>query len=186
MKIEYRGNSVHISGYVNAVERDSKTLHNAQGAFVERAEAGVFSRALERAPNVELRFNHCRTIGSVADGKLKLREDAVGLFAEAEVNDPETVKEARAGRLTGWSFGFVDNAPCFEDGEVRHRTLRDIDLLEVSILTLEPAYIATTIEARSQDKDREIRAMADMPETKDDYADLSAYRNKLRYYELEE
>lgn len=42
MKIEMRGNSAFISGYVNAVERDSKTLHNAQGAFVERAETGVF------------------------------------------------------------------------------------------------------------------------------------------------
>lgn len=186
MKIELRGAGVRISGYVNAVERDSKTLRNAEGAFVERAETGVFSRALERASNVELRFNHCRTIGSVADGNLKLREDTVGLFADAEVTDPEVVREARAGRLTGWSFGFTDNAPCFEDGEVRHRTLRDIDLLEVSILNIEPAYIATTIEARSQGKEQEIRALADAPEVNDDQADLSAYRNKLRYYELEE
>lgn len=186
MKIEYRGNAVRIYGYVNAVERDSKTLRNAEGAFVERAETGVFSRALERAPNVELRFNHCRAIGSVAEGNLKLREDAVGLFADAEVTDPEVVKEARAGRLTGWSFGFTDNAPCYEDGEVRHRTLRDIDLLEVSILTLEPAYIATTIEARSQGKDQELRALADAPEIISDQTDLSVYRNKLRYYDLEE
>lgn len=51
MKIEMRGKSAYISGYVNAVERDSKTLRNAQGAFVEWAETGVFSRALERAVN---------------------------------------------------------------------------------------------------------------------------------------
>lgn len=41
MKIEMRGKSAYISGYVNAVERDSKTLRNAQGAFVERAETGM-------------------------------------------------------------------------------------------------------------------------------------------------
>lgn len=31
MKIEMRGKSAYISGYVNAVERDSKTLRNAEG-----------------------------------------------------------------------------------------------------------------------------------------------------------
>ncbi len=60
MKIEMRGKSAYISGYVNAVERDSKTLHNAQGAFVERAETGVF-RQIERRGTVvpRRRDDHC-------------------------------------------------------------------------------------------------------------------------------
>ena len=183
LKVELRGNAVHISGYVNAVERDSRVLHDRDGPFVERAEAGVFQRALARASNVMLKLNHSRDIGSVSGGSLKLREDAVGLYAEATVTDHETVREARAGHLTGWSFGFVDREPCFEvqEGtEVRKRTLRNIDLDEVSILTITPAYIATSIEARSEGGTSEIRSIEDKPEarTNDRAADMAAYRLK--------
>lgn len=184
LKVEVRGESAFISGYVNAVERDSRVLHGRDGRpFVERAEAGVFRRALERANDVLLKLNHSRDIGSVGGGSLKLREDAVGLYAEATVTDPETVREARAGNLTGWSFGFIDLAPSYEEQEgteVRKRTLRDIDLEEVSILTITPAYIATSIEARSESGTSEIRSIADKPEvrTNDHAVDMAAYRIK--------
>lgn len=46
MKIEIRADSVVIDGYVNAVERDSKVLHNAKGPFVEKIKAGAFKRAV--------------------------------------------------------------------------------------------------------------------------------------------
>lgn len=183
MRIEIRGEKACISGYVNAVERDSRLMHGKEGPFVERVEAGTFQRALDRAADVKLKLNHNREIGSVSGGSLRLREDAIGLHAEAEVTDPETVREARAGHLTGWSFGFVDNAPCYtqKDGtEVRQRNLRDIDLDEVSILTIVPAYIATSIEARSQGGACEVRSMEDAPEvlTEDPATALAAYRYK--------
>lgn len=183
MKIEIRGNGVHISGYVNAVERDSKVLRGAEGAFIERAEAGVFRRALERASDVKMKLNHGRDIASTAQGNLKLREDNVGLYAEADVSDPETVREARAGNLTGWSFGFTDLAPCYEEqagNEIRKRTLRDIDLAEVSILTISPAYIATSVEVRSEGAASEIRSNEDAPDvTIHDHAtEMAAYRLK--------
>lgn len=183
MKVEIRGGTVCISGYVNAVERDSKVLQGQEGPFVERAESGVFQRALDRAANVFLKLNHGRDIGSVAEGNLKLREDAVGLYAEAIVADAETVREARAGHLTGWSFGFSDRAPCYEQQEgteVRKRTLRDIDLAEVSVLTIAPAYIATSIEARSEGAASELRSIEDAPEVHntDPATELAAYRIK--------
>lgn len=183
MKVEIRGDAVCISGYVNAVERDSKVLHGQEGPFVERAESGVFKRALDRATNVALKLNHGRDIGSTGDGNLKLKEDAVGLYAEATVTDAEAVREARAGHLTGWSFGFSDRAPCYEQQEgteVRKRTLRDIDLAEVSILTIEPAYIATSIEARSEGTASELRSTEDAPEVHntDPATELAAYRIK--------
>lgn len=164
MKIEIRGDNVHISGYVNAVERDSKVLRGADGAFIERAEAGVFRRALERASDVKMKLNHGRDIASTAEGNLRLREDNVGLFAEADVTDAETVREARAGNLTGWSFGFTDLEPCYEDqagSEIRKRTLRNIDLAEVSVLTISPAYIATSVEVRAEGAASEIRSAED-------------------------
>ena len=183
MKVEIRGDAVRISGYVNAVERDSKVLHGQEGPFVERAESGVFKRALERATNVSLKLNHGRDIGSTENGNLKLKEDAVGLHAEAMVTDAETVREARAGHLTGWSFGFSDRAPCYEQQEgteVRKRTLRDIDLAEVSILTIAPAYIATSIEARSEGSASELRSTEDALDVHntDPATELAAYRIK--------
>lgn len=189
MKIEIRGEQVCISGYVNAVERDSKILHGPEGPFVERAEAGVFRRALARASDVLLKLNHGRDIGSVGGGNLKLREDAVGLYAEATVTDAETVREARAGHLTGWSFGFSDLAPCYESQEgteVRKRTLREINLAEVSILTIAPAYIATSIEARSEGGASELRSIEDVPEAKnhDHAADMAA--NRIKRLKLED
>lgn len=187
MKVEIRGQQVHISGYVNAVERDSKVLYDKDGPFVERAASGVFQRSMERNPNVGLKLNHGRDIGSVAEGNLKLREDAVGLFASAVVSDPETVHEARAGHLTGWSFGFSDLEPCYEaGGEVRKRTLKDIDLLEVSILTISPAYIATSIEARCEGGATEIRSMDDAPEVRNvDHAAKMA-ENQITRLKLED
>ena len=189
MKIEVRGEKVHISGYVNAVERDSKVIWDRDGPFVERAQAGVFQRALEKSTDVELRLNHYRPIGSVQSGNLKLKEDAVGLYAEAEVTDPETVREARAGHLTGWSFGFTDLEPTYaqqEGSEVRKRTLTEIDLAEVSILTISPAYIATSIEARSEGGASEIRSIEDAPDVTihDHAAEMAAYR--LRKLKLED
>lgn len=183
MRIEIRGDRVHISGYVNAVERDSKVLRNRDGPFVERAEAGVFQRALERGTDVKMKLNHGRDIASTGDGNLKLQEDNVGLHAEAVISDPETVREARAGHLTGWSFGFTDLAPCYEeqpDSEIRRRTLRDIDLAEVSILTISPAYIATSVEVRSEGAASEIRSTDDVPDitTYDHATEMAAYRLK--------
>lgn len=71
MKVEIRGaDEVRISGYVNAVERDSRVLPAAMGAgattdFVEKVSAGAFRRAIARNPDVRMLFNHEREIGSV-------------------------------------------------------------------------------------------------------------------------
>lgn len=188
MKVEIRGQTVLISGYVNAVERDSKVLYDKDGPFVERAESGVFRRSMARNPNVRLKLNHGRDIGSVAEGNLQLKEDAVGLYAIAEVSDPETVREARAGHLTGWSFGFSDLAPCYEsgEGEVRKRKLRDIDMAEVSILTISPAYIATSIEARCEGGANEIRSMDDAPEVHSVDHAVRMAANQITRLKLEE
>lgn len=154
MKIEYRNDSVIVSGYVNAVERRSRVLKDAQTGqpFVEIMRAGTFRRALERDSPVELKFNHQRSIGQTG-ANLTLREDAIGLHAEADINDPEVMDAARAGKLTGWSFGFYpehqQKIPG-SDGKPELRLVDGIDLMEVSLLTVTPAYIATSVEVRSE------------------------------------
>lgn len=178
MKIEIRnGAEIRVSGYVNAVERDSRVLppEMAVGAstrFVEKVGAGAFKRAIERNPNIRLLFNHEREIGSVSGGQLRLSEDNIGLHAEAVITDAEVVLAAKRGELRGWSFGFSGAKSSWEDvsGGLKRRTLTDFDLSEVSILTKTPAYVGTSVEMRSAESGgtpeiREVRGSPDEVQT---------------------
>ena len=151
MQIEIRAdNTALITGYVNVAGRESRVLRDASGPFVEVVQPGTFQRALEKNP-VGLMFNHRQALGSTED-VLELKEDNIGLYARALVHDSDIVEKAKAGQLTGWSFGFFvdkDEWKTKEDG-MRLRTLEDIDLEEVSILDMTPAYIATSIEMRGE------------------------------------
>ena len=159
MRVEVREDSVHISGYVNAIERISKpireTLHGKIKTFVERIKAGVFRTALKRNDNVLVLLNHNyeRVLASTKDGNAILEEDNIGLRADITITDKEVVEKARSGKLSGWSFGFIAN----DDEETTEgntpypiRTVTDMELLEVSILdeTKAPAYYGTSIESR--------------------------------------
>lgn len=172
MKIEIRGaGEIRVSGYVNAVERDSRILPaemacGADTQFVEKVRAGAFKRAISRNPNVRLCFNHEREIGSVSGGELWLFEDNIGLHADAVINDPEIVGAAKRRELRGWSFGFSGAQAVWENvsENLKRRTLTDFDLSEVSILTKAPAYFGTSVEMRGEDQGvdiREIRVFED-------------------------
>lgn len=190
MKVEIRGNAIHIEGYVNAVERDSLLLSEkmspkAKGKFVERVASGVFAKSIERSPIVELRFNHGRTVGGTMDGTLELREDNIGLKAKATITDTEVITSARANKLKGWSFGFETNADCWEDmpDGTQRRTLEDIELKEVSILSITPAYTATSVEMRGDDViQREQRSAEDEAEIKN--VDYSLHEKELEILKL--
>lgn len=152
MKMTIRADKsrMELSGYVNGVDRESRVLRDVSGAFLEKVAPGTFADALNSGEAVDLMFNHRR---SVERESLTLREDAIGLHADAVITDREVIDAAENGMLTGWSFGFYaksDNWETDADG-MRHRTLTGIDLKEVSILTGTPAYIATTVECRASD-----------------------------------
>lgn len=155
MKIEIRANDTAlISGYVNVVERESRTMRDISGPFIETVKAEVFKKSLERHP-VELRFDHRLPLGSTKDGALELREDNIGLYAKAVVSDPKVVQKAREDKLSGWSFGFrsLKDSWVPQENGIRKRNLEDIDLVEVSILDVTPAYPATSIETRDGKED---------------------------------
>ena len=160
MKVEVREDSVHISGYVNAIERYSKpireSLRGRVRTFIERIKAGVFRTALKRNDDVKvlLNHNHDRVLATTKDGSAKLEEDNIGLRAEVTITDKEVIEKARNNQLVGWSFGFYSNSDELgTDGDNETRTVTDLDLIEVSILddTKSPAYYGTSIEARSED-----------------------------------
>ena len=168
MKIEIRSDHVHISGYVNAVGRDSRLIPDRRGGFIEQVEPGTFRRALEKGNPVELRLNHERVLGSTADGTISLKEDNIGLYAEADVSDPEVMESARKGELRGWSFGFRGAKDSWQDTEPPRRTLTAFDLTEVSLIDRRktPAYIGTSVEVRDDEGDNltEYRGMEEEPE----------------------
>ena len=153
IRVEIRANSVHIEGYVCATGRDSRPISSSHGKFIEQVEPKTFAKSLRRNPNVELRFNHRadKILGSTETGELQLREDNIGLFASCDVTDPDVIEKANKGELRGWSFGFYNRSDEWKDADdgMQRRYLKDIDMSEVSILSVTPAYIATSIEQRS-------------------------------------
>lgn len=204
MQIEIRAdNTALITGYVNVAGRESRVLRDASGPFVEVVQPGTFQRALEKNP-VGLMFNHRQALGSTED-VLELKEDNIGLYARALVHDADIVDKAKAGQLTGWSFGFFvdkDEWKTKEDG-MRLRTLEDIDLAEVSILDMTPAYIATSIEMRGEQESlKEFRNISEPvnviqpeertepapeapePEKKEDVVDMADLKRQLEFIKL--
>lgn len=155
MQVEIRSGSIIIEGYVNAILRESKVLPSPKGRFVEIVEERTFAKALERNDNILLLHNHKkdRVLGSTKDGNLELREDSIGLHARCEIRDAEIIEKAKAGQLKGWSFGFSKIKDRWESHEsgIDRRYLEDINLYEVSILDIPPAYNATSVELRTED-----------------------------------
>lgn len=157
MQVRVKNDSVEIEGYVNAVERDSKTLFDRIGQFVERICKGAFRRAIKRNDDIHVLLNHDwnRDLGSTKKGNLELEEDNIGLKARVVTADPELVAKGKNGDLVGWSFGFydMDVERSLENG-ITHRYVKDLDLREVSILdnSKTPAYDGTLITARSDEK----------------------------------
>lgn len=160
MQVEIRADkagkkSVRVSGYVNVVERESRVLHDRSGPYIEKIAAGAFAKALAAGNPIELRFNHKTILGSTEDKSVELREDNIGLRAVAPlVTDAAVVEAAEKQELRGWSFGFVKKQDSWstDDNGMRHRTLHELELREVSILDKTPAYIATSIETRGEDE----------------------------------
>ncbi len=156
MRIEIRSDSVVLDGYVNAVGRLSRILPSPKGRFKEMIVPKTFERALMKATNVDLLFNHnkSRKLGSLKEGNLELREDNIGLRAIATVTDQEIIDKAKRNELQGWSFGFISIRDTWKDEAdgIQTRMVEELDLLEVSILDKQPAYLATSIEARGEEE----------------------------------
>lgn len=163
MDIEIRADgSLHIEGYVNAVERDSRTVICPDcGKCVEQIKAGVFGMALRAAQNINMLLNHdeSRKIASTAENTLTLTEDNIGLRATADITDSEVIEKARAGKLRGWSFGFKATSSEIEAraDNIPRRIVKGMLLREVSIIDdrYTPCYAGTSIEIRADGSEEE-------------------------------
>lgn len=190
MKIEIRAdNSVFISGYVNAVGRESKPVITPHGKVVEVVESGVFRAALDRAENINMTVDHDpdKVVASTKEG-LSLYEDNIGLRAETVVTDEETVENARKGKIKGWSFGMrkvVDTLEKRAD-KLPLRHIKGLDLDHITLVVKkQPVYSATSVELRadSEEEERmELRCEETDIVTKEEKRaiDYSEFENRLK------
>jgi uncharacterized protein len=125
------------------------------GIFHEVIRRGAFSRAIEERQDVALLLNHdpSTVMARVSNGTLRLAEDAVGLFFEADLDpgDPDavrTVNKIERGNITQMSFAFDARTEQWDfDAEPPIRTIIDTDIFDVSPVTY-PAYQQTDVHAR--------------------------------------
>jgi hypothetical protein len=142
-----------LSGYAALFDTEAEIA----GLFVERIAPGAFRAALARPDDVRALFNHDPSLllGRVANGTLRLTEDARGLRYEVDLNptDPDAQRvlaKVSRGDVTQSSFGFrVTQADPFtvrSDGKPL-RVIREVELFDVSPVTY-PAYEETSVSAR--------------------------------------
>ena len=136
-----------ISGHAAIFDRLSADL----GGFRERIAPGAFTRAIREHQDVRALFNHDpnRVLGRVPR-TLKLREDSVGLAVEIEPPSSERglLELMERGDVSQMSFGFVVRDEKWQPGEPDLRTILDVDLFDVSVVTY-PAYPQTDAAVRS-------------------------------------
>lgn len=143
------------AGYAAVFNSDSHDL----GGFVERIDPGAFARSLRSAGdgslNIFALWSHdmAQPLGSTGGKRLALSEDERGLAFEL---DTSRMNVAQLGALEDndlrMSFGFTVRDQEWrelDDGTVI-RTLKDVDLMEVSFV-INPAYPDTEAALRSLD-----------------------------------
>ena len=142
-----------FTGYAAVFNSPSQPL-----PFTEYIAPGAFKRSLKSRNEVKMFMNHNmdHVLASTRSKTLKLIEDSKGLLAEAKLPETSVGKDLsilmQRGDVNSMSFGFTVPAQgddWSQDGMTR--TLKEIRLHEVSIVTGFPAYEATTANVRSID-----------------------------------
>lgn len=185
-KAEIRADGLlRIVGYVHVPGRDSRPVMTPRGKVIERIEQRAFERAIGKADNIDLMVDHERIIASTTKGNLTLKEDEVGLRAEAIIDDDEVIKGARAGKLRGWSFKMLRVVDEIEEraGQLPLRTIKDFMMPEVTLaLHKIPVYSSTSIELRAEEEEEiEVRT----EETQTEFIE-KATKPKIDYSEYED
>lgn len=122
--------------------------------FTERIEQGAFTRTLKSRNDVRAYYNHNDELllGSTRAKTLRIEDRPDGGYVEIDLPDTEigrsTAYHIRRGDITGMSFGFSTVRDDWSaDGN--ERTLQEVRLHEVSVVSGVPAYPSTTASVRN-------------------------------------
>lgn len=143
------GDPIGFSGYFARFNDLSEDL----GGFVEKIQRGAFSKTIKES-DIRFLLNHDANIvlGRNTAGTLRLRERSAGLWFENDLPDTTQARDlmvnVKAGNITQGSFGFQTVRDKWkEDAEPIVRTLQEVKLIDVSLVTF-PAYPSTSVSAR--------------------------------------
>jgi HK97 family phage prohead protease len=150
MEIRAVGDKMTFKGYAAVFDSDSEPL-----PFIERIQRGAFARTLKSRNNIRMYVNHndSQLLASTRSGTLRLQEDSKGLLAEADLpmtTDGRNMSILLEQRIVdSMSFGFsVPRGGDTWSADGGRRTLTEVRLHEVSVVTGQPAYAATTASVR--------------------------------------
>jgi hypothetical protein len=158
MKAELRADGkLYITGYVNVPGRESRPVMTPRGRVNEIIEPRAFAEALDEADDIVMLIDHDRNhqVASRNDGSLNVKEDQIGLRAEAVVEDESTKAAAMNGELRGWSFNIIDPVDEVEERANRLplRRIKKLKMNEISLIIHKvPVYSATMVEVRGEDE----------------------------------
>ena len=150
MEIRSVGDKMTFKGYAAVFNSDSEPL-----PFIEQIKPGAFARTLKSRNNIRMYVNHndSQLLASTRSGTLRLQEDSKGLLAEADLpmtTDGRNMSILLEQRIVdSMSFGFsVPRGGDTWSPDGSRRTLTEVRLHEVSVVTGQPAYAATTASVR--------------------------------------
>ena len=139
-----------VAGYAAVFDSESEDI-----GFRETLAPGCFARALSKQGSDQfLYFMHdpSAILARRSAGTLDLRETAHGLRIEAELVPTQLAQDVhtlvRTGHVSRMSFAFTVKRDQWSDHGRRRRILEIGELKEVSLVA-EPAYKATSAQARS-------------------------------------
>jgi len=142
-KVEARaaeGGKMYLDGLI-PFNSDSEDL----GGFIERIDPTAFNQTLSRGSNVYAFWAHCDedVLASTDAGSLALSVDPVGLRFSVDLRPDCADKFAavQRGDVVGVSFGFICQKEEWDaSADPAIRTLKEVQLLEVSPGVAFPAY----------------------------------------------
>lgn len=149
LRVAETGDGMSFSGYAARYDSPSLPL-----PFIERIAPGAFTRTLKSRNDIRMYVNHDdrMVLASSRAKTLRLEERSDGLFVEADLpattygNDLRVLIER--GDVSTMSFGFSTVKDSWSD-DGAERTLEQVRLHEVSVVTGVAAYPATTASVRN-------------------------------------
>lgn len=148
-----------VSGY--AAVFNSKT--NIGDYFEEIISPGAFSKAIATNNDIRALFNHNwdNVLGRTKNGTLRLSEDDRGLRFEVDLPNTSLARDLAEsmarGDINQCSFGFfATNDEWDYSTEPAVRTIKEVELYEISVVSI-PAYEDTEAAlVRSKEIDKEV------------------------------